>query len=313
MSSILLWEMPWRLWTKSITVGTPAGRLRRRRAGGRWGGGGDAADFLDRRVARSISSGWKGKGWICQIFSNSTSIVPRRDALAPPRGEHLGERVGVEVALVEHHVAVRRRPSRCRARYARPTCRRRRCWTAISRTARCSLRHAGERVAAGAIGVEPEWAAWPVNVIACRSTPNVPAPRPSAVHRLEHRALLDVQLEVGGGVLQLAGLDRAVESRCRARRPHRGVHAVAVGEIAQLVLGPSSRGRAEPNRLRPKRAPSSSAQSTRRMVTGGVALRGDAPQDFEPGESSGSRRATRRWEPNRCGRRSAATSRRPRV
>ena len=66
------------------------------------------------------------------------------------------------------------------------------------------------------------------------------------VERLEHGALLDVQLEVGGGRVELrAGVERRVEvdavrgERVRKRDP------VAIRELAQLVLvGHRSCGRA---------------------------------------------------------------------
>ena len=49
-----------------------------------------------------------------------------------------------------------------------------------------------------AIGVEPACAAWPVKMIGCRSTPNVPARRSwQASPAPAGRALLDVELEVG--------------------------------------------------------------------------------------------------------------------
>ena len=52
--------------------------------------------------------------------------------------------------------------------------------------------------------MEPEWACWPVKRTAWRSTPKVPSTTPERqVHALEDGALLDVQLQVGDGVLEL--------------------------------------------------------------------------------------------------------------
>ena len=92
------------------------------------------------------------------------------------------------------------------------------------------------------------------------------------VHRLEHRPLLDVELEVGGRALELAArVERRVE-----------VDAVLLSAAGSSIPSGSVRARSsswsaiepaaadEPKSERPKRAPSSSAQSTRRTVTGGA-------------------------------------------
>ena len=119
------------------------------------------------------------------------------------------------------------------------------------------------------IGVAPAWAARPLNTAARRSTPTVPSTTAAGSSRLEHRALLDVQLEVGARALQL-----------RARLVHlREVDVVAATTSSSRSPSRSLRSRTsstssvpahadEPNRLRPKRAPSSSAQSTKRSPTG---------------------------------------------
>jgi hypothetical protein len=62
-------------------------------------------------------------------------------------------------------------------------------------------------------------------------------------HRLEHRPLLDVELEVGGRVLQLLpGLGRAVEvDAVRADRGRQG-DTVAIGQLPQLALVPQRAG-----------------------------------------------------------------------
>jgi hypothetical protein len=74
------------------------------------------------------------------------------------------------------------------------------------------------------------------------------------VHRLENRALLDVQLEVGGGVLELAaGVGRLVEvdavsADCIGER-----HAVGVPALPQLFLvGHRARGRARAEQRAPE-------------------------------------------------------------
>ena len=90
---------------------------------------------------------------------------------------------------------------------------------------------------------------------------------------LEHGALLDVELEVGAEPLQPgAALEDALELDAVL-----GEHAPARGGPSASRAFASSAGSrvpaaAElPNRLRPKRAPSSSAQSTRASVRGGCA------------------------------------------
>ena len=88
------------------------------------------------------------------------------------------------------------------------------------------------------IGVEPACAAWPRKVTWWRSTPNVPEhDAERQVQRLEHRSLLDVQLEVGGRALELrARLERPVElDAVRAQRVGQR-DAVGVVPLPQLVL-----------------------------------------------------------------------------
>ena len=94
------------------------------------------------------------------------------------------------------------------------------------------------------------------------------------VHRLEHRALLDVQLEVGARVdrLQLAvRVEHAIERDAvlgeRVDQP-RALPILQLAHARRSSRLPAAAD--EPSRLRPKRAPSSSAQSTSFSVTGGV-------------------------------------------
>ena len=83
------------------------------------------------------------------------------------------------------------------------------------------------------------------------------------IHRLEHRPLLDVQLEVRGGVRELrARLERAVEVDAVLRERVGQRHAVGVAPRAQLVLighraAPPRRSRtASARSARPPRRPS---------------------------------------------------------
>ena len=125
------------------------------------------------------------------------------------------------------------------------------------------------------------------------------------VHRLEHRPLLDVQLEIGARV-DLSSARRCASSMRSSATPF------SASASTSRVPWRSFRSRtvsifrlpaaaADPSRLRPNRAPSSSAQSTSFSVTGGVD-RGVHAQRFERRQSRrGSRRASRRWAPNRGG------------
>ena len=57
------------------------------------------------------------------------------------------------------------------------------------------------------------------------------------IHRLQHRSLLDMQLEIGGGILELAvGLESAVEVDSMLVERLWESDAVAVCQLAQLVL-----------------------------------------------------------------------------
>ena len=150
------------------------------------------------------------------------------------------------------------------------------------------LRGAGERVAAlvhrRRAGVR-RLAAPGERASARRRT--CPSTTPSGqVHRLEHRPLLDVQLEVRRGVRELrARAERAVEvdavlaQRVRQRDP------VAVVQRAQLVLVAhrAGRGRRAEERAAEARAllvgPVDEPHGHRRL-----ALRGDAPQHLDARE-----------------------------
>ena len=92
------------------------------------------------------------------------------------------------------------------------------------------------------------------------------------VERLEHRALLDVQLEVGARVSRAARAPRA-RGRGRRRAPRSASGSATPSRSVSFASSSWSRiepaAADEPKSERPKRAPSSSAQSTSRTVTGG--------------------------------------------
>src|SRR4029453_3584643 len=78
-----------------------------------------------------------------------------------------------------------------------------------------------------------------------------------AIQRFEHRPLLDVHFEVGPCVDARELLPRV---------QHRVEQQTLIAKVARDL---KTAGADEPRSLRPNRAPSSSAQSTRRSVTGG--------------------------------------------
>ena len=123
--------------------------------------------------------------------------------------------------------------------------------------------------------------------------------------RLEHRALLDVELEVGRrGPPGARGRRGRRRARRRARPgPRRsGRPPASVSEVSSS--GTRVPARAElPKRLRPKRAPSSSAKSISTRSRGGVrSARRPGTQQPEPGEHAERPvEASRRRAPNRGG------------
>ena len=93
------------------------------------------------------------------------------------------------------------------------------------------------------------------------------------VERLEHRPLLDVELEVRRRVLELRCAPRARgRGRRRARRARRAARCRRASRRSRSsswsAIEPAAAE--EPKSERPKRAPSSSAQLTSRTVSGGV-------------------------------------------
>ncbi len=317
MSSSFVCERPRRLWTKSITVGTPARETSAASCSGPLGSRCDSpATSRIASSAKPISVSSKRIGWISQIRSYSTSIrsscAKRSHALAHLL-PHRRELAGVEVAHVEQLLGGLddrgddpRLADDAAARAAR---RRRRPAAAISRISSASFAAPASASRRWSIGVEPACAAWPRQVIRWRSTPNVPSTAPSGrSDRLEHRPLLDVQLEVGGRVLELrARVERPVEVDAVLAQRVRQRDAVAVGQRAQLVLVGHRAGRGG-------RAEEGAAEA-RALLVGPVdephghgrrALLRDPPQHLDGRRRrSGSRRASRRSAPSRCGRRAA--------
>ena len=136
------------------------------------------------------------------------------------------------------------------------------------------------------------------------------------IHRLQHRPLLDVQLEVSGRVLELLAAPRA---RGRARR-----RALAARRAARRRRRRAADA-ARPGRPSSRRPPTSrtGAPEARALLVGPVhqphghrRLARPRPAAAAPRPRparSGSRRASRRSEPSRCARRSAPRARRPRA
>ena len=253
VSSSFVCERPRRLWTKSITVGTPArddlgGVVERaaRKAVRRSG------DLADRLVAEADAAS-RRRGSARSSRSAPTRprwTPPPRSARSPPSPRRASRRA---------RCASRWRWSRsCSAvsttevtmpglqttppvvQTAPPPVRR-----AISRISSASFAAPASASRRLSIGVEPACAAWPRQVIRWRSTPNVPRTTPSGrSERLEHRALLDVQLEVGGRALELGPrVERRSRSTPCAASASGSAMPSRVGELPQLVLvGHRARG-----------------------------------------------------------------------
>ena len=188
--------------------------------------------------------------------------------------------------------------------------------TAIRSTASAVSAAARPASRRGSIGVVPAWAAWPGEGEPWRSTPAQPeTAEQDSPSGLEHRALLDVELEVGAdpapAALACAGAGRArPRSRPARRRSRRRRRRAAPRQLA----GSSVPASAElPNRLRPKREPSSSAKSIERRgrAAAGARLRPGAEHAERRPSRRARRRASRRRGPSRGGSRppSAGASR----
>ena len=218
---------------------------------------------------------------------------------------HRGQHIRIQIALIERSFA-RAPPPRSQCREKSSRCLwctpRRDASSAIGRISSASLAAAASASRRAVIGVEPECASCPWNVIGCRSTPFVPSTAPSGRSMLlQHRPLLNVQFKISRRILPLdSGIanrinrEAALGQRDFKRLPSRSVRP----RSASMVCVPANAE--DPNRLRPKRAPSSSAQSTSRTVIGGLppycsAMRlSTAYAAITPG----SRRATRHSAPS---------------
>src|SRR5580765_364419 len=183
VSSILLWLMPCRLWTNIITVGTPA----RATSAASWSGPEGSrwslpqVSWIDSSQSRS-RYGSKCTGSIFQIRSHATttlasaakrSLAARASAnrFASPAASrcrwssvirHSSTTLVTMPGLVVHEPMVDTPPCLPVMRYT-------------SSPIRPAARNASRR---RFMGVLPECAAWPRNVIACRSTPKVPSTVP---------------------------------------------------------------------------------------------------------------------------------------
>ena len=132
--------------------------------------------------------------------------------------------------------------------------------------ARAAARKASRRMS---IGVEPACACAPVKRTAWRSTPNVPSTTPSGMSIA--RAPAPARCAARGrrrAPSSAARASSAGRARRRARQRVGRLDAVAVGQAADRVGSSVPAAALEPSRLRPKRAPSSSAQSTSLSVSG---------------------------------------------
>ena len=196
----------------------------------------------------------------------------------------------------------RRRWCSSRPRGASPTSR-------ITSAARAAARNESCRMS---IGVAPAWAARPLKTAARRSTPTVPSTAAAGSSRaLEHRALLDVQLEVGARALQLrARLVHLREVDVVAGDDVLEPLALAVLEVADLVDVERARaGRGAEQAAPEARAllvgPVDEAQPDRPLAVGVRAQhleRGEEPERaVEPAaRRARSRRASRRSRSPSC-------------
>ena len=254
VSSSFVCERPRRLWTKTMTVGIPA----RETSAASWSGPlGRRCDVpATSRIdssASSISSSSNRIGSMFQIRSHSTSMF-----------SSCAKRLESASALLSISASCAASRWRWSSRHS-----------AVSTTEvtmpglRDDAAHRADRAAADAGGdlaqleLELRGAGERVAPLVHRGRARVrrlAAPRDAMaldaerpehdaereVHALEHRPLLDVQLEVGGGVLELTRrLGRAVEvDPVRSDRIGQR-DAVGVGQLPQLVLvAHRARGRA---------------------------------------------------------------------
>ena len=296
MSSSFVCESPRRLWTNTITVGTPA----RETSAASWSGP-DGRRCEVPETSRIASS------------ASSISVLVEEDRLDRPDplpgdvdvllgGEALGRRpaptaaarelAGVEVALVEQLLRglddrgddprladdAARGADRAVADLARDR---------RGSRARASPRRRARRGACPSAS-SPACAAWPRQ----RDPRALDAERAEddaerQVERLEHGALLDVQLEVGARALELPPrLERAVEvDAVLAQRVRQRDRRRASRSCAQLVL--------VAHRAGGRRRAEERAAEARALLVGPVdepdrqrrrALLGDPPQHLDAGD-----------------------------
>ena len=145
---------------------------------------------------------------------------------------------------------------------------------AIPRISSASLAAAASASRRRSIGVEPACAAWPrKRDLVALDAERAEHDAEREIHALQHRALLDVELEVGGRVRELrVGVERAVEVDAVLGQGVLPADPGGVGALPELGLvghGPARRRSsrtASGRSARPPRRPS----STSRTVTGGV-------------------------------------------
>ena len=318
VSSSGLWLRPRRLCTNSITVGYAGARHLRRVV--------QCAARHPMRRSNRLAHGLLGE------LDQLRMERPRRDAPlqlplhlaalflgdAPAGlhgvGEHRLQRLVVEVALVDHQLADRRHrghdASGRRDRADRRDTPRR---LGDAPSLEHEARRRGHGVAphvhrrrsdVGALAAEAD----DVALDAVRAEYD----RQGQVEALEHRALLDVQLQVGGGSRRAAGrVSRLLEvdavlgehlGECRARGVAQAAEQVRVEALRGGARAEQAATEAEAFLVGPVDEPHRRRRAARPPPAGA------APRARRA--RSGSRRASRRWRPSRDGRRSARRARR---
>ena len=245
MSSSFVCESPRRLWTNNITVGIPA----RATSAASWRGPLGSRCEVPGHLLHGLVGELDELG-VEEDRLDAPDLLPfdldvllGREPLARLLGlpEHRGELRRVEMALVEEHGAgLDDRGDDSRPRHAAPHRADRSVAGALGDLADVEreLRRRGQRVAAlvhrsragvGRLAPEGDLVAF--------DPEGAEDDAERDVHRLEHGPLLDVELQVGGGVLELgARVQRRIELDALARE-HVGERiAVGVAARAELVL-----------------------------------------------------------------------------
>ena len=320
VSSSFVCERPRRLWTKSITVGTPARETSAASCSGPEGRRCDRpVHLLDRLLGKAdqrvveedrLDRPDALPGDVDRLLGGEA--LARRLRLA----EHRRKPLCAQVALIEKLL----RGLDDRGHDARLADDSARGADGASAGAPCDftdlereLRRAGERVAAlvhrrraGMRRLSTPRDAMPLDT---EGPEHDSEGKPEA---LEHRTLLDMQLEVGGGRVELLPRrERRVEIDAVSREGIGKRNSVAVRELAQLVLvrhRACGRARSEEAAPEPRALlvrPVDEANRDRRR-----ALSGDPPQHFGAGDDvQGAVEPAAVREPSRCGRRSGPLAR----